>query len=101
MADLFTQLFPDETKSNDPNQNQQGFRFGGGGFNPFARGGLGNAGRGNTGATDTRERMKKKGRALAVPDQRTSSLIVSAARELMPQIDEMLAHFANPTTRQK
>ncbi len=101
MADLFAQLFPDETKSNDPNQNQQGFQFGRGGFNPFGRGGGGNAGRGNTGGSDTSQRMKKKGRVMAVPDQRTSSLIVSAASEMMDQIAEMVAQLDHPAKKQK
>src|SRR5207249_10719173 len=36
MADMFSQLFPDQSKtSNDPNQNQGGFRFRGGIGGPF------------------------------------------------------------------
>jgi general secretion pathway protein D len=91
MADMFSQLFPDDTKTgNDPNQNQFGFRFGGGG------------GRNNNNQTDTSERMKKKGRVLAVADERTSSIIVSAASELMPQIEEMVAQLdASPARKQK
>ena len=46
--------------------------------------------------------MKKKGRVLAVADQRTSSLVVSAASELMPQIAEMIARLdESPAKRQK
>ena len=46
--------------------------------------------------------MKKQGRVLAVADQRTSSLIVSAASELMPQIAQMVAQLdANPAKKQK
>jgi len=37
--------------------------------------------------------MKKKGKVIAVPDQRTSSIIVSAASELMPQIEQMVAQL--------
>jgi len=46
--------------------------------------------------------MKKKGRVLAVADARTSSIIVSAASELMPQIEEMVAQLdASPAKKQK
>ena len=94
MADMFSQLFPDETKTgNDSNQNQFGFRFGGGG---------GGRGRNNNNQAETSERMKKKGRVLAVADERTSSIIVSAASELMPQIEEMVAQLdASPAKKQK
>ena len=75
MSDLFSQLFPDDTKTSaNANQNQQGFRFGG-----FI------APRGNQAQTAAgSERAKKKGRVMAVPDQRTSSIIISAASELEP-----------------
>jgi type II secretory pathway component GspD/PulD (secretin) len=95
MADLFASLFPDETRSSTGGDQGQGFRFGGG---PF--GGRGNAARGQQ--TIPSERLKKKGRVLAVPDQRTSSIIVSAASELMPQIAEMVAQLdASPAKKQK
>jgi len=106
LADQFSQLFPDDTKSgnsNDPNQNQ-GFRFGGGGLGGFAgfnRGG-GNAGRTASASATGSERMKKKGRVLAVPDPRTSSIIISAASEVMPQIAEMVEQLdSSPARKQK
>ena len=96
MADLFAQLFPDETKtSNDQNQNQMGFRFRG---LPGFGAGLGRTAQGQT---DTSERMKKKGRVTAVADQRTSSIIISAASELMDQIAEMVAQLDHPAKKQK
>src|SRR5947207_1394416 len=46
--------------------------------------------------------MTKKGRVLAVADQRTSSLIVSAASEMMPQIAEMVLQLdSSPARKQK
>ena len=46
--------------------------------------------------------MKKKGRVSAVADQRTSSIIVSAASEMMPQIGEMIAQLdSSPAKKQK
>jgi general secretion pathway protein D len=106
LAEQFAQLFPDETKSgnsNDPNQNQ-GFRFGGGGFGGFGgfnRGG-GNGGRNASANATGSERMKKKGRVLAVPDPRTSSIIISAASETMPQIAEMVEQLdSSPARKQR
>jgi len=100
MADLFLELFPDETNTRN-NQNQGGFQFGGGGF----RGGFGGGGpfgnnRNNTQSAAS-DRMKKKGRVSAVADQRTSSLIISAASELMPQIEEMIKQLDVPAKKQK
>lgn len=94
MADLFSQLFPDESKSgNDSNQNPFGFRFGG-------PGGGGRRNNNNT-QTETSERMKKKGRVLAVADERTSSIIVSAASELMPQIEAMVMQLDSSAARKQ
>jgi type II secretory pathway component GspD/PulD (secretin) len=96
VADLLASLFPDETKTG--NNNQQQFRFGG----PAAFFGGGRGGRGGTTATTPSERMKKQGRVLAVADQRTSSLVVSAASELMPQIASMIIQLdASPARKQK
>ncbi|MGD0537613.1 MAG: secretin N-terminal domain-containing protein [Verrucomicrobiota bacterium] len=77
VASQFTLLFPDPTQSSQQNQNQR-FRMGGpGGFM-------------NQATANSSEREKKQGRVLAVPDPRTSSIIVSAASTLMPQIAEMI-----------
>ncbi|MGH7972417.1 MAG: secretin N-terminal domain-containing protein [Limisphaerales bacterium] len=87
LADQLSQLFPDETTSN--NQNQRGggrFRFFGGA---------------NNNQNTSSDRMKKKGRVLAVPDPRTSSLVVSAAGDLMPQIAEMVERLdASPAKKE-
>jgi len=96
MADLFSQLFPDDSKtSNDANQNQPGFRFRGFGGALFN-----NANQNSTPSSS--DRLKKKSRVLAVPDARTSSIIVSAASELMPQIAEMIAQLdSSPAKKQR
>src|SRR5882762_2354031 len=95
MADLFAQLFPDQSKtSNDANQNQGGFRFRGGVGGPLI-----NANQ-NT-QSNTSDRMKKKGQVTAVADQRTSSIIVSAASELMPQIAEMVAQLDSSSPKKQ
>ncbi|HMC28556.1 MAG TPA: secretin N-terminal domain-containing protein [Verrucomicrobiae bacterium] len=101
LSDLLAGLFPDDTKTD--NQNQQ-FAFRGG-LGGFGRGGFGGPFGGANNAQSTAnssDRMKKKQRVLSVPDQRTASIVVSAASELMPQIAEMIAQLdANPAKKQK
>jgi type II secretory pathway component GspD/PulD (secretin) len=73
-------------------------RFGGG-FNPFGGGGGGN--RGNTSA-DQSTRMQKQGQVVAVPDLRTSSVVVSASRDLMKQIADMIRELdMDPAKKQQ
>jgi type II secretory pathway component GspD/PulD (secretin) len=101
ISDLLANLFPDDTKTD--NNNQQQFAFRGGGFfgGQFGNRGGARANNNTTQAGDS-ERMKKKGRVLAVPDQRTASIVVSAAGELMPQIAEIIAELdASPAKKQK
>jgi general secretion pathway protein D len=90
MADLLTNLFPDETQNATSGGNQ--VRFGGGQFG---------GGRGNNASGDS-DLAKKKGKVLAVPDQRTGSVIVKAARDLMGQIAQMVEQLdSNPAKKQK
>lgn len=80
MADLLYNLFPDDTRTDGGNRGS--VRFGGGMF--------GRGGGGATAAANQSDRMKKMGRVIAVPDQRTASVVVSASRDLMVQIEEMI-----------
>lgn len=98
MADILSGLFPDDANSRNANNNNRGQRFGG--FGMF--GGM-NRGGGNTGASgNASDRALKKGKVTAVPDARTSSVIVSADRTLMPQIAEMVKQLdANPARKQQ
>ncbi|MEI6341840.1 MAG: secretin N-terminal domain-containing protein [Verrucomicrobiota bacterium] len=99
MADVLSGLFPDDTNSRSGNNaNNRGQRFGG--FGMF--GGM-NRGGGTGGATgSSSDRTLKKGKVTAVPDARTSSVIVSADRTLMPQIAEMVKQLdANPARKQQ
>lgn len=83
LADQLAQLFPDDTNSSNSQNNNAPFFFPGGGGPP------GGATSGSSGATS--EHLKKLGKVLAVADPRTSSLIVTASKTLMPQIAEMIA----------
>jgi type II secretory pathway component GspD/PulD (secretin) len=94
MSELLTELFPDTTKQDETRGG--GIRFGGGFPGAFG-GGRGQAG--NT-AADT-ERSKKLGRVISAADARTGSLVVSAAREIMPQIAEMVAQLDSDPSKKK
>ncbi|MCC7375428.1 MAG: hypothetical protein IT581_12305 [Verrucomicrobiales bacterium] len=99
-ADLLANLF-DDTKSQQTSNNRGGqLRFGG----PFGGGGFGGGGgnRGGAAATDQSARMQKQTRVVAVPDLRTSSVVVSASRDLMEQIGRMIQQLdADPARKQK
>jgi type II secretory pathway component GspD/PulD (secretin) len=98
LADQLTQLFPDQTKSSQ-NQNQQ-FQFGG----VRGRGGPGFFGAQTAQASATAtssDRMKRMGQVVAVADNRTSSVLVSAASDLMPQIAEMIAQLDEDASKKQ
>jgi len=82
LAEQLSQLFPDNT-ANSGEQNQMGFRFGGGppGADPGAE------------QSNTSERTKKKSRILAVADPRTASLLVSAPSTVLPQIAKLIENL--------
>ncbi len=85
-ADLLTQLFPDPTAT----QNNRGrVQFGG------------RPGSQATASTPS-ARMQQQTRVTAVPDLRTGSVVVSAARNIMTQIAQMIEVLdADPAKQQK
>jgi general secretion pathway protein D len=90
VVEILTQLFPDPTSSNQ----QQGGRFGG------FRGGFGGFGRAQQPTPS--ERASKQSRVISVADARTSSVIVTAARDIMPEIEKMIRQLdANRRGRQR
>ena len=91
-ADLLSSLFPD-TSSSSQNNNQRGF----GGFfrGPFGGGGA------DTSSSGDSERLKKQSRVIAVPDMRTGSVVVTAARDTMVQITAMLAQLDSSSAKKK
>jgi type II secretory pathway component GspD/PulD (secretin) len=88
MANMLTSVFPDPNTGNDASGsriqfgNARGARVG----NPF--GAFFGAGAAQTPAES--QYMKKMANVIAVPDPRTQSLVVSASKELMPQIEDMI-----------
>lgn len=84
MADLLTSLFPDESRSGG---SQSPFQMGGpGGFRRmFGGGGPFGGGQSSSGAQN--QRIRKRNRVIAVPDQRTASVVVTASKDLMDQIE--------------
>jgi general secretion pathway protein D len=93
-ADLLTNLFPDDSRSGGSGgggsspfsrfASRFGFGGGGGGGGPPGFGGGGGP-PGGGGGND--QRVKKRARVIAIADQRTASVVVSAAKDLMEQID--------------
>ncbi len=100
MSEVLSGLFPDPTSSSSQGGNRGGqIRFGGfGGF-----GGAGGGNRGGQGAgANTSDRMLKQSKVVAVPDLRTQSIVVSAARELMGQIEGVIERLdSDPARKQK
>jgi type II secretory pathway component GspD/PulD (secretin) len=92
MANLLTSAFPDPNTGNDASGSRIQFgnnRGGRGGGNPFGA----FFGGGAAQAPAESQYMKKMANVLAVPDPRTQSLLVSASKELMPQIEDMIAQL--------
>jgi type II secretory pathway component GspD/PulD (secretin) len=85
LAEQLAQLFPEDSSSRS-GQGEAGFSFGEmpppvGGPPDAAAAGL---------QSDSSQAHTKRGRVLAVADARTSSLVVSAASSLMPQIAALI-----------
>lgn len=86
MAQVLTSLFPDTTSANTG--RGAGFFFGG---------------RGNTAASsaNSSERSKRQSKVLAVADPRTSSVIVSASKDLMEQIVPMIQKLDESSSKKQ
>jgi hypothetical protein len=126
MATLLSGLFPDQTGAQSPFRvaggrggggrggfggggfggggfggggfGGRGGGFGGGGFNPFAAAFAAGANQGT--GSGQNDRIKKRNQVIAVADARTSSVVVTATRDLMEQISEMVDQLDHPGKRQ-
>lgn len=92
-ADLLTSLFPDTTSTQG---SRTQFQFGGPGGMRFG------GGPGGSSSSSQSTRMQKQNRVIAVPDMRTSSIVVSAAHDLLEQIAKMIEQLdSDPARKQK
>ncbi|HEY5912524.1 MAG TPA: secretin N-terminal domain-containing protein [Verrucomicrobiae bacterium] len=91
MADLLTSLFPDDSRSGG---SQAPFQFGGpGGFRRMFGGG-GPFGGGSQGSSASQnQRIRKRNRVIAVADQRTACVVVTATKDLMDQIEGVVTEL--------
>lgn len=99
MATLLSGLFPDQTGA-----AQAPIRFGsrsGRSFGGFPFGGFGGGNGGSSGGGSQTDRIKKRNQVVAVPDARTSSVVVTATKDLMEQISEMIEQLDNPGKAQR
>lgn len=96
-ADLLSSLFADtSTSSNSQNQRGMQFQFGG------MFGGRGGNRGGGSAASDTTARSQLKTKVVAVADNRTGSVVVSASKPLMEQITRMIEQLdADPSKKKK
>jgi len=109
VASALSGVFPSTSSSG--NNNQAPVRFGGGPFGGaggFAAmmggggrgGGGGNAGRGGgSSASGQNDRIRRASQVMAVADSRTSSVIVTASKDLMSQIVGMVRELDVASTR--
>jgi general secretion pathway protein D len=98
LSELLVNLFPDDSRSGGSSSPVQ---FGG--MRSFFRGGgPGGGGGGGGGSNNQNSRIKKRARVVAVPDPRTSSLVVTSSRDLMDQIESVVVELdSNPARQQK
>jgi type II secretory pathway component GspD/PulD (secretin) len=82
-------VFPSNGTGGTTSVGGRGGRGGGGGGNPFAAMFGGGGGGGN--ANSSQARVQKAQQVLAVADPRTQSVVVTAAKDMMPQIAEMIS----------
>jgi type II secretory pathway component GspD/PulD (secretin) len=107
VANELGQIFPSSTSGTGNNQSP--IRFGGGGFGRFGGGGGGfggfpgfgggGGGGGNAAGNGQNARVQKQSQVLAVADLRTSSVIVTASKDLMQEIAGMMEQLDVSSTR--
>jgi general secretion pathway protein D len=109
VANELSQIFP---QNNGTGNNQSPIRFGGGGFGRgggfggfpgfggFAGFGRGGGFGGNAAANNNQNsRIQKQTQVIAVADPRTSSVVVTASKDLMTEIAGMMDQLDVPSTR--
>ena len=102
VASELSSIFPSSSSGGSSGQSQAPFRFGGGGPGGGGPGGFfarmmaaNNAG----GSGSQNSRIQKQTQVVAVADARTSSVIVTASKDLMQEIAGMMDQLDVPSTR--
>lgn len=87
-ADTLTQLFAEDQRSSQRGGGFGGFNFGGN--------------RGGSTSSSTSSRAKKQAQVVALPDPRTSSVLIRASADMMEQIAAVITQLdSNPAKKQK
>ncbi|HEY3763361.1 MAG TPA: secretin N-terminal domain-containing protein [Verrucomicrobiae bacterium] len=100
-TDVATELgnvFPSSTSGNNQLPIRFG-RFGGFGGGGFGGGGFGGGGGAGGSGSSNNERAQKQSQVTAVADGRTQSVIVTASKDLMPEIQGMIEKLDIPSSR--
>ncbi|MDB6017447.1 MAG: gspD 1 [Pedosphaera sp.] len=96
MADLLSNLFPG---NDNPADASRSIQFGGFPGGPFG-GGIQNVP--NKSSSGQSGHLKKVNRVLSVADKRTQSLVVTAGKSMMPQLETMIKQLdANPAHKKR
>jgi type II secretory pathway component GspD/PulD (secretin) len=97
-AEQLASLFPDQTTQQNSSGGRGGFR----GFGMFGGpGAFAQLAAGRNSNTDSNSRKLLQTRVTAVPDPRTGSVIVSASRDLMPQISGIIEELDSDPAKKK
>ena len=92
-------IFPSSSSSGNNTQSPINFRGGGGGGGGFLSRIMGAAGGGNAPSSPSNDRIKKATQVNAVADSRIQAVIVTAPKDLMDQIANMMNDLDVPSTR--
>lgn len=97
MSQILSDLFDANGQSNNNNQSRGGFRFGRSAFG----GGFGSSRGGSTPNTTESSRAQAMTTVTAVADPRTNALIVTAAANLMDQIERMIEQLDSDSSKKQ
>lgn len=97
MSEILKNLFDENASSNQNQSRGSRFQFGRGGPPGFGSSTRSN----NNNAGDESARMQAMTKVMAVPDPRTNSVIVSAAANLMTQIERMVQQLDSDSSRKQ
>lgn len=105
VADRLTSVFADQSNGQG-NSGATPIRFGGGGFRRFFGGGGGGGGPGGFGGfggaganNNQNDRLRQHNHVVAVADPRTQSVLVTAPKDMMDEIQEVIDQLDRPSEK--